>query len=295
MPQDTNPSQSLAGQIAVVTGAGRGIGRAIAQTLASEGAHVAALARSKNELAETVALIEKSGGRARMHVVDVTDEPAIRSVFAEIERSHGRVDLLVNNAGAPGPFGPFWENDFSEWARTMNVNLLGPTLCSHAVLPGMISRRRGRIVNVSSGGGIVPIDYFSAYVVSKTALIRFTENLASEIKPHGLSAFAISPGTVRTAMSEHSLNSEEGKKWLPWFRKIFDEGLNVPPERAARLIATLASGTADALSGCMISVLDDLNLILENTEKAKAENFYTLRMRKLEPDAPQSKFIPQRK
>jgi len=159
----------------------------------------------------------------------------------------------------------------------------------------MVSRRRGRIINVSSGGGVVPIDYFSAYVVSKTGLIRFTENLASEIKPHGLAAFAISPGTVRTAMSEHALNSEEGKQWLPWFRKIFDEGLAVPPERAARLVATLATGVADPLSGCMISILDDLNLLLENLEKVKSENFYSLRLRRLQPDAPQSKFIPQRK
>jgi hypothetical protein len=96
-------------------------------------------------------------------------------------------------------------------------------------------------------------------------------------------------------MSEYSLNSDGGKKWLPWFRRIFDEGLDLPPERAAGLIATLASGKADALSGCRISVHADLNLLLENVAKIKSKNFYSLRMRKLEPDAPHVKFIPQRK
>jgi NAD(P)-dependent dehydrogenase (short-subunit alcohol dehydrogenase family) len=296
MPSETNSShRPLQGQIAVVTGAGRGIGRVIAQTLAAQGAYVAALARSASELAETVTIIEKSGGRASMHSVDVTDEPGVRATLAEIERSMGSVDLLVNNAGTIGPLGPFWENDFSEWTRGVIVNAIAPALCSHAVLPGMISRRHGRIVNVSSGAGVMPFDYLSSYVVGKTGLIRFTENLASEIKPYGLAAFTITPGTVKTSMSEYSLNSADGKKWLPWFGKIFDEGLNVPPERAANLIATLASGKADSLSGSVIAVHDNLELLLENAAKIKTEHFYSLRVRKLEPDAPHIKLIPQSK
>lgn len=285
----------LEGQIAVVTGAGRGIGRAIAQALAAEGAYVAALARSTTELAQTVALIEQAGGRAQAFSVDVTDANAIRATFAEIENSAGSVDLLVNNAGAIGPLGPFWENDFAEWSRALDVNLIGPLLCAHTVLSGMIARRRGRIINVASGAGAMPFEFFSSYVVGKTGLVRFTENLASEVRAYGLSTFAITPGTVRTSMSEYSLNSEAGKKWLPWFRRIFDEGLDLPPERAANLIVALASGKADPLSGCFISVHDDLNLLLENVEKIKSDNFYSLRVRKIEPDAPHIKFLPQRK
>src|SRR5689334_21583422 len=106
-------------------------------------------------------------------------------------------------------------------------------LLSRAVLPGMIARRQGRIVNIISGAAASAFTYFSAYVTSKTALARFSEVLAAEVQPHGVFIFPIEPGTVRTTMSEYSLNSEEGQKWIPWFRRIFDEGLNVPPERAA--------------------------------------------------------------
>jgi NAD(P)-dependent dehydrogenase (short-subunit alcohol dehydrogenase family) len=296
MPGEPNSScRSLQGQVAVVTGAGRGIGRAVAQALAAEGTYVAALARSATELAQTVALIEHAGGRARALSVDVTDELAIRATLAEVEKSAGSVDLLVNNAGMIGPLGPFWENDFAEWSRALDVNLIGPLLCAHTILPGMIARRRGRIINVASGAGAMPFEFFSSYVVGKTGLVRFTENLASEIKTYGLSAFAITPGTVRTSMAEYSLNSEAGKKWLPWFGRIFDEGLDLPPERAANLVVALASGKADALSGCFISVHDDLNLLLENIEKIKSDNFYSLRIRKLEPDAPHIKFMPKPK
>jgi NAD(P)-dependent dehydrogenase (short-subunit alcohol dehydrogenase family) len=98
------------------------------------------------------------------------------------------------------------------------VNLQGQILCAHRALPGMIARRGGHIINIASGGGATMLPYFSAYVTSKTALIRFSECLAFEVKDHGIAVFAMGPGTVRTAMSEYSLNSPEGRTWLPWFR-----------------------------------------------------------------------------
>jgi NAD(P)-dependent dehydrogenase (short-subunit alcohol dehydrogenase family)/uncharacterized protein YndB with AHSA1/START domain len=271
----------LNGQVAVVTGGGRGIGRAIAQALAAAGASVAVVARSAHELAETVALIALGGGRARAFPADVTDAKGIRKTFAEIQRSLGPVDLLVNNAGAVGPIGPFWDTDDEEWWRAVEVNLRGPMHCSRAVLPGMIARRRGRIINVASGAGLLPMAYLSAYVTAKTALVRFTENLAAETKPHGISLFVISPGAVRTAMSEYSLFSPEGQRWLPWFRKIFEEGLDVPVERPARLVLDLASGKADPLSGRFLSVQDDLDVLLESSSEIEKESLYALRMRQL--------------
>src|SRR6516162_7200598 len=120
-------------------------------------------------------------------------------------------------------------------------------LCSRVVLPGMISRGGGRIVNVASGAGTFAIPYLGAYVTSKTALIRFTEVLALETAMHGIKVFAIEPGTVRTAMAEYALNSEEGNRWLPWLGEVFHKCEDVPPNLAAELVFVLASGRADAL------------------------------------------------
>ncbi len=270
----------LQGQVAVVTGGGRGIGRAIAQQLAAAEAAVGVVARTANELAETVEIIRAAGGRAMSCRADVTDSGDVQTAIREIEKSLGPIDLLVNNAGAPGPFGPFWENDFNDWWRAIEVNLRGPALCSAAVLPGMISRKRGRIINIVSGAATFPIAHMSSYVTGKTALVRFTENLAAESKSHNVAVFCVAPGTVRTAMSEHALASPEGKKWLPWFGRIMEEGLDVPAERPAELVVALASGKADALSGRYLTVLDDLDSLLQQSDEITKGELLALRVRR---------------
>jgi NAD(P)-dependent dehydrogenase (short-subunit alcohol dehydrogenase family) len=272
---------SLQDRVAVVTGGGRGIGRAIAQALAAAGAKVGVMARSANELAETVTLIEHAGGQARAFAADVSVPEAVRGALQAIESSLGPVDVLVNNAAAIKPFGPFWESDVDEWWRTMEVNVRGPLLCSHWVLPGMVARRRGRIINIASGAGAMATPYYSSYGASKTALVRFTECVALETRPHGVSLFAISPGTVRTKMAEYSLTSQEGRKWLPWFSQIFEQNIDVPAERPASLVLELASGRADALSGKFISIYDDLDVLLENRGRLDQDNLYSLKMDKL--------------
>jgi NAD(P)-dependent dehydrogenase (short-subunit alcohol dehydrogenase family) len=271
---------------AVVTGAGRGIGRAIAQAVARDGMAVAVVARTASELDETVQLIAAAGGSARAWTADVTDEPRVRQTFREIEQQMGSIDVLVNNAGVLGPIGPFVDGDLQEWMRALDVNLRGAVVCAHAVAPQMIDRRRGRIINVASGGGTVPITYFSSYVTGKTALIRFTECFADELAPHHVFAFSVGPGTVRTAMSEHSLTSPEGQKWLPWFRRIFDERLDLPAERAAGLVSRLASGGCDALSGCFITPLDDVDAMLRDVPRIQREHLHSLRLQTLSPLPP---------
>jgi NAD(P)-dependent dehydrogenase (short-subunit alcohol dehydrogenase family) len=278
--QNVGP-QSLQDRVAFVTGGGRGIGRAIAQELAGNGARVAVFARSERELAETVALIAAAGGSAAYFTADVADAEQVNIAFAKAATALGPADVLVNNAGALGELGPFAENDMAQWWRTFEVNLRGPANCTQAVLPAMIARRAGRIINVASGGGTQPMANFSSYVISKTALIRMSEVLAIELAAHGITAFSISPGTVSTAMAEYSRNSEAGKKWLPWFEKIFENGLNVPPERAGQLVAQLASGKMDALSGRYFAVSDDLDALLQNAEEIHREKLYSLRMRTL--------------
>jgi NAD(P)-dependent dehydrogenase (short-subunit alcohol dehydrogenase family) len=268
----------LRGKVAVVTGGGRGIGRAIAQTLAAAGARVAVIARSTAEIDETAALIERAGGTAHAFSADIAIPAEVERAIDAIQLSLGRVDVLVNNAGAVKPFGPLWESNPSEWWYTMEVNLRGPLQCTHAVLPGMVARRGGRIINIASGGGTMPTPYFTSYVVSKTALIRFTECLALETKSYGISVFSISPGTVRTAMSSYSLNSPEGQKWLPWFGRIFDEKIDVPPERPAKLVLDLASGRADALSGRFLSIYDDLDALVKNASAIEEKDLYSLKL-----------------
>jgi NAD(P)-dependent dehydrogenase (short-subunit alcohol dehydrogenase family) len=268
----------LTGQVAIITGGGRGLGQAIAQTLAEAGATVVVAARSAGQLQETVALIEQQGGRAFAFEVDVTDQETVQRMVAEVERTLGAVDLLLNNAGVAPPIGPIWEVDAEEWWRCLDVNLRGPFLCTRAVLPGMIARRRGRILNMASVAGLGAIAYLSAYVVSKTALIRFTENLAMETQEYSIKAFAIEPGTVRTAMSEHGCNSEAGQKWIPWFRQIFEEGRDDPLEEVTRLVLALASGQADVLSGRTLSIADDLAELVKQTEAIEQDNLYTLKL-----------------
>src|SRR5215469_320242 len=285
----------LHNQIAVVTGGGRGIGRAIALRLASAGAKVAVVARSENEIVETSRLIQQSGGEAKPFKGDVTNANVMSPIFAEIEHTFGPVSILVNNAGSIGPIAPFWETPIEDWWRVLDVNLRGPALCSHLVLPGMVARRHGRIINLISGGAAFSLTYFSGYITSKVALARFSEVLAAEVKPYCISVFPLAPATVRTAMSEYSLNSAEGKKWIPWFSRIFEEGLTVPVERVAETAAQLASGVADALSGRFLSVTDDLELLLKSVPQIEQDNLYSLRLRKLPAALPSTKFDAIRK
>jgi NAD(P)-dependent dehydrogenase (short-subunit alcohol dehydrogenase family) len=274
-------SAELRNQVTIVTGAGRGLGRAISVALAQAGAAVGVVARSEAQIAETAGAVKQAGGEPLAVIADVSDPAAVERAARQVEAALGPVDLLVNNAATPGPLGPMWEADADDWWHSFEVNLRGPFLCSRAVLPAMIARRRGRIINLATSAATVAVAHMGAYVIAKTALIRFTENLAAELVNSGVSVFAIDPGTVRTALSQHLLESEAGKKWLPWFRKLFDQGRDVPPEKAAQLVVQLASGRADALSGRFLGVADDLPKLLEQLEEVKRSGLYTLRVRKL--------------
>ena len=281
--KDTHQEIDLGGQVAIVTGGGRGIGRAMAQALANAGAAVAVVARSPDQLAETVALIEGAGGRGIAITADVTDQQAVAKMVNEVEQQLGPVDLLVNNAGVLGPAGPTWEVDGDEWWRCVDVNLRGPFLCSRAVLPGMVARHSGRIITTASGAGTEPWPYGAAYAIAKGAAISFSENLAAETKEHGISVFSIHPGFVRTAMTEGAAASPDQEKWCDgMFRTSLAEGYPfecVLPEHAAKLVTFLASGRADALSGRYVSVDDDVAEMVSRAEEIQEGELYALRLR----------------
>ena len=274
----------LRGTVSVVTGGSRGLGRVFAQTLAAAGSHVGMIARSAGDLRGTADLIERAGGRSRAFAADITDAASVHAAIKGIEDSLGDVDLLINNAGAIGPIGPFADAQPEAWWHSLEVNLRGAIRVTHHVLPGMIRRRTGRIINLVTG--VAPFAYLSAYCTGKAALTRFTECLAAEVQAHGVAVFSLGPGTVRTAMSEHSLNSPEGRRWLPWFRRIFDEGLDLPAECPAQLVLRLASGRYDMLSGFTLNPRDDLDEMVARLDEIRQHKLYTMRLLTLpSPDA----------
>ncbi len=268
----------FSGQVGIVTGAARGLGRAFALGLAQAGMSVAITDLRQDELDESLHLLQSGGRKALALAADVSDPGQISAVIQSVEDKLGPVDLLVNNAAVAGPAGPTWETDLQAWWRCQEVNLRGPFLCCHAVLPGMIARKKGRIINVASAAGTVSVPYLSAYVTSKAALIRFTETLAFEARPHGVSIFAMHPGAVRTPMNEELL-ATAGKQWLPWLEYIFQQGQDETTEPGASLVLFLASGKADILSGRLFMVPEDPAELVNRADEIRQKELYTLRLR----------------
>src|SRR5438270_11419089 len=237
--------RDLSGQVAIVTGGGRGIGRLVAEALAAAGAAVAVTARSEDQLVETVASITGAGGTAIALPGDVSDPESVTEAVHQVERQLGPIDLLINNAGISGPIGPVWEVDAGEWWRTFGVNLQGVFLFAHAVLPGMVARRSGRIINVSSNAGAFRWPFVSAYAVSKAAVIKFTENVARETKNYGVKVFAIHPGLLPIGMTTAALegaapSESPAGRIVTWARRRIAEGHRATPESAVPLALPLS-------------------------------------------------------
>jgi NAD(P)-dependent dehydrogenase (short-subunit alcohol dehydrogenase family) len=267
------------GQTAMITGGGRGLGRAFALGLAATGMSVAVVSRTDEQLAETVRHVEIAGGRAAAFRTDVSSPRDVAETVRAVEQRFGKIDLLVNNAGVGGPVGPAWQVDAEDWWSCVEINLRGTFLCCQAVLPGMMARGRGRIINVGSYAGTVAVPYMSAYNVSKTAVIRFTETLAAEVREHGIPVFSIEPGTVRTAMTNRLITSEEGRRWLPWCERLFSRQQDDPVEPATALVVFLSSGAGDELSGRVLSIRDQPADLVHRINRVKHENLYTLQLR----------------
>ena len=262
------------GRVAIVTGSGRGIGQAMAVALAKAGAAVGLTARSKREIEETAATIESSGGRAVAVPADVTKVTAVDQMVREVEAKLGPVDLLVNNAGVSfqDRARPSWELPPELWWEEVEVNLRGPYLCARAVLPGMVSRRRGCIINVASLAAL-RAPRGAAYGVSKTALTRWTEGLGTEARPFGVAVVAMEPGFVRTAMVERAI-----AHGAAIFRQSLDTGGDMPASVPADLVVQLASVDLLPLTGRFFCVGDDVKAKLRQAEEIVQQDLYTLRM-----------------
>jgi 3-oxoacyl-[acyl-carrier protein] reductase len=222
------PSE-LEGQVALVTGGGRGIGAHVARELAAAGMRVAVSARSADQVEEVAAEVAGLAITA-----DVSKRDDVESMVARVEHELGPVDLLVANAGVAIWEDTAWELDPADWWHVHEVNVFGVFLCCRAVIPAMIERGRGRIVITASGAAYLPGSSSTAYSSSKAAVTRFGETLARQLEPHRIPVFPISPGLVRTEMTEDVFSDD-----APW----------TPPEMAPRLVLALATGRFDALSG----------------------------------------------
>jgi len=266
-------------KVTLIVGGGRGIGRTIAHAFVSEGAKVAVLARTQTQVEEVAQSIQAAGGVALALVGDVASPADIDSAVSTIEQRLGCVQVLVNSAARLRPIGPFADVDIDDWWDTFQVNLWGPAIVCRRVIPAMIKAGSGKIINMSGGGATSPRANFTAYGVSKAALVRFTETLAEELKPHNIQVNAIAPGAVRTQMTEEIVIAGQlaGSRELQQAQGILREGGD-SAENAAELAVFLASAESDGITGRLISaVWDDWRHLGEHSEEIAASDLYTLR------------------
>ena len=245
----------LHGKTALVTGAGRGIGRSVAQQLAVCGARVVLVARSREQLEAAAQEIRDAGGDARALAVDIADAAAVERAF----RESGPVDILINNAGVVQPIAPAVDADPASWAYNIAVNLNAVFYTCHYALPHMIEQGWGRIVNVTSGAARGTTTTWSAYSAAKAGVEAFTGVLAREAGPQGVRANAVRPGIVDTSMqAELRVATEEqfGRDNLDRFRGYKERGLLRSPEDPARLILWLLTPEADDINGETLAIDD---------------------------------------
>jgi NAD(P)-dependent dehydrogenase (short-subunit alcohol dehydrogenase family) len=270
----------LADRVSIVTGAGRGIGRAVSLALARAGSSVVLAARTEDQLGQVRAEVEQQGGTAITVPTDVTDPTSVEHLAEATLDRFGRVDVLVNNAGSnnggpDGAVGELWNIDPDAWWSDVEVNLRGTFLCSRAVLPSMVSAGRGHIVNVVSMAAAMPWPFDSAYACSKAAVIRLTDSLADEVRQHGVRVFALSPGSVDTELRAGAVDSPAGRRWLTNVNPNPDW---VPAERPAEMVVQLVSGPADHLTGRFLSVDWDLAELIGRAGEIAERDLLQLRL-----------------
>jgi NAD(P)-dependent dehydrogenase (short-subunit alcohol dehydrogenase family) len=253
--REPNCVPELSGQVALVTGASTGIGRHLVEGLAARGMAVAGLARTEDRLTAAMAEVGSSTGARTLAVpADVTDRSSVDAAVARVVEELGQVDLLVNNAGLIDEFEvPLWEADPDQWWDVVTSHVKGGFLLCRAVVPWMVLRNHGRIINIASGQSLRVNPDYSAYGVAKTGLLRITEALAAALDGTDVRAFDLSPGVVDTQMTRSMTMWRGRTEWTP-------------PESVVEFVAAIAAGELDQWSGRFLRVgADDLDIVRDLT------------------------------
>lgn len=267
----------LQGKVALITGGGRGIGRAIARAYAAEGAMLALAARTDAELIATSEEIRAEfGNEVTTAIADVRDREQVENAVSRTLERFGTIDVMVNNAGNSGEIGPLWKLDPDRWANVISVHVLGTYYGCRAVIPGMLERGQGRIVNMSGVGG--PND--TSYDAAKTAIVNMTENLSVELAGTGVTVNAISPGSIHTRMWEEvrdmALAAGDTEMYEKGVQVTSGGGASI--ERAAQLAVLLGSDACGGLSGRLIrAALDTFEDIPGRVEEIMSSDALLLR------------------
>ena len=274
------PDADLAGKNAIVTGASRGLGLAIAEALGRAGANLLLVARSAEALSESRGRALATGApEAHVFPADLEHDSAPEEILIEARRIWSHVDILVNNAAIVGPIGKLWENDWDQWRCTIAVNLLAPVALCRLAVPWMAQSGGGAIINLSGGGATKARPHFSAYGTAKAALVRFSETLAEEAAPHNIRVNCVAPGAMNTAMLDAVLRSDPeaaGAEYAQAQKQAREGG--APPELAAELCVFLASNRSDRITGKLISaVWDPWRNLTDYAADLRNSDIYTIR------------------
>ena len=249
--------EELKGQVAVVTGASRGIGKATALELARRGADVVLVARSGDALEAVADEIKALGNKALAVPADISDRSQVSAMAERVRENFGHVEILVNNAAILGPIEHVRRVDPSEWIRTIEIDLIGVFNVTQSVLPFMIFQQYGHIINISSGASVHPRRGWSAYSASKAGVDQFSRVLALEVADFNILVNVVYPGVVATEMQEELRNTPP-ERWdleqSDLFRKLYEEDRLLPPEEPARLIAWLAGPEGASVNGAILDI-----------------------------------------
>jgi len=247
-------------RVAIVTGGGSGIGRAICQRLADEGSKVAVFDINEAGAQETVELIKSTGGTAAAQKVDITNYDEVAAGVKSIETALGPVDILVNNAGWDSIV-PFLKTDFDLWKKIVDINLYGPMHLHYAVLPGMVERGRGKVVNISSDAGRVGSFGEAVYSATKGGIVAFTKTVARELARNNIQLNSVCPGPTDTPLfATIAGEGEQGKKTADGLKRAIPMKRLATPDDYPGIVAFLASDDANFITGQVISVSGGLTM-----------------------------------